>query len=79
MNVDKLRQVVESLTPQEFVMERYADEGPCGTVCCIAGHALLLDGAYLQKRVGYFGFYRADGNIIYSERKCSARIARTDR
>ena len=32
--------------PETFDMNVFCEIGPCGTVACIAGHALLLSGMY---------------------------------
>jgi hypothetical protein len=47
MNVELLRKVQAAIRndPQLFDMGKYFKKEKCGTVCCIAGHALVVSGS----------------------------------
>lgn len=43
-NLRKVRDLIASLSDEQFDMGAYAEEEPCGTVACIAGWACIVAG-----------------------------------
>lgn len=48
LNIPLARKVLEHIEahPEEHAQAHFASKNECGTTACIAGHALLLSGAY---------------------------------
>lgn len=51
-NAEKIQQVLDYITthPSEWKQEVYAKRTACGTACCVAGHAVVLNGHELYFR-----------------------------
>jgi hypothetical protein len=66
-NVKLGRAIVDvmDLTPELFNMNSWGRVTACGTVACLAGHAMLLSG-YTCKGTGGL-FYRPDGTLVFDE------------
>ncbi len=65
-NVQLGRKVLDYVTehPKQFNMSTYGQTWSCGTVACLAGHAMLLAG-YEMNRGGTY--YRPDGSVVECE------------
>jgi hypothetical protein len=71
MNADLLRRVrdVIAAEPERFDMTTFVNATPCGTTCCIAGHASVLTGATVTLHgsgATAFAEFKRDGRMVLS-------------
>lgn len=68
LNVDLLKRLrtrfLRMRHPQHFDMETWGYKGGCGTVACIAGHALLLSGYKLKQVDGFPEYVSPEGRVV---------------
>lgn len=57
---------LKALPPAAFDMAHFLTSRPeCGTVCCIAGHAILANGGYIDSTHGYFEHPKINGSSAH--------------
>lgn len=71
------RKVLDYVTAHrdEFDMKVFGIRGTaCGTVACLAGHAMLLSGYSLAEAGGGYPFSRPDGTPVFDEASEATRL-----
>lgn len=66
MNVELMNKVIARIEahPESFSMVDYIKTTDCGTVACVAGHALLLSGYYVDEHGHLFNPHATFGSFF---------------